>query len=72
METSKNFGDETISEIFQLPIKGTVYTYPHCGYSHGFHVSFDQQSDGIKIILISPNCHYLYDPRWNIIQNNEG
>ncbi len=61
-----------MTNLQKLPIAGKVDTCPHCGYTDGFHVSFHQKSDIIRIILICPNCHYHYDPSWNITQSNEG
>ena len=58
-------------ESQKLPIKGRVYECPVCGYTDGFHVSFDAIVERIKIILICPECHARFDPSWDIERTAE-
>lgn len=37
---------------------------PACGYSKGFHVSFQSEPSGNRIILICPSCAARYDVGW--------
>jgi hypothetical protein len=53
-------------EIHKLIIKGITDTCPVCGYTDGFHVSFKDTLDKLKIILICPECHARFDPAWEI------
>ncbi len=52
------------------PIKpeGEIYTCPTCGYSDGFHVSFDikQGADTGDVVLICPACHARFRLGWSV------
>lgn len=37
---------------------------PACDYARGFHVSFQNDSSGNRIILICPSCAASYDVGW--------
>ncbi len=45
-----------------------LYTCPGCGYTDGFHVSFQQDaaSGQWEIVLICPQCHRRYRMGWKI------
>ena len=53
-------------EPMDLPIIGMVDTCPVCGYTDGFHVSFNKKDDQVGIVLICPNCHQRLRSGWNI------
>ncbi|UCH88622.1 MAG: hypothetical protein JSV49_10265 [Thermoplasmata archaeon] len=53
-------------QIQKLELKDTVDTCPVCGYTDGFNVSFQQNGNKIKIILICPDCHARFDPGWEM------
>lgn len=46
-------------DIESIEKKGEIYICPNCGYTDGFHISFDLASDNhaAEIILICPSCH---------------
>jgi len=50
----------------ELKIEGRVDTCPACGYTDGFHISFDKVGSTAKIILICPQCQARYDPDWAV------
>jgi transcription elongation factor Elf1 len=53
-------------DIQKLKLEGTVDTCPVCGYTDGFHVSFQIKDDEKNIILICPSCHSHFDPGWSL------
>jgi len=53
-------------EIKKIGLRQTTDTCPVCGYTDGFHVSFKEHIDRMRIILICPECHSKFDPTWEI------
>ena len=52
--------------VKKITLQGTIDTCPTCGYTDGFHISFDVRIDRINIILICPECHARFDPNWRM------
>ena len=47
--------------------EGEIYTCPACGYTDGFHVSFNlANGNDAEIVLICPSCHARFTLGWNI------
>jgi hypothetical protein len=47
-----------------------LYTCPECGYTDGFHVSFqkaEKSNTKFHIVLICPSCHKRYRLGWEIL-----
>ena len=44
---------------------------PACGYTRGFHVSFQSEQRGNRIVLICPSCVARYDVGWLVSGLNE-
>lgn len=59
------------TEIKKLVIKGSTDTCPSCGYTDGFHVSFQDHIDKLRIILICPECHSRFNSSWEIPRSVE-
>ena len=65
-------GAETIMEmgskgkVEKIRPEGEFYTCPSCGYTDGFHVSFNSVGNTGKadIYLICPNCHSRFRTGW--------
>jgi RNA polymerase subunit RPABC4/transcription elongation factor Spt4 len=55
-----------MAEVHKLVLEGTLDTCPVCGYTDGFHVSFNVARGERQIILICPQCHNRFDPDWTI------
>jgi len=50
----------------KLELSGTVDTCPVCGYTDGFHVSFEVNNGSKNIKLICPQCHSRFNPNWTL------
>ena len=48
--------------------EGEIYTCPACGYTDGFHVSFNLLDSGgeAEIILICPSCNARFALGWKV------
>ena len=48
--------------------EGEIYTCPACGYTDGFHVSFDMKkgSDTGDVVLICLACHARSRVGWSV------
>ncbi len=48
--------------------EGEIYTCPTCGYTDGFHVSFDINKDSGTgdVVLICPACHVRFRLGWSV------
>ena len=55
-------------EVQKLKGEGNISTCPVCGYSDGFHVSFEMTNDNKngQIILICPECHRRFQLGWHV------
>ena len=53
-------------ELTPIGLRETTDTCPACGFSDGFHVSFQEYIGRMKVILICPECHKRFDPTWFI------
>ena len=62
MEMGSKENIETITR------EGEVYMCPDCGYTDGFHVSFDMKKgpDKGEVVLICPACHARYRVGWSV------
>jgi RNA polymerase subunit RPABC4/transcription elongation factor Spt4 len=58
-------------KIQKIKIEEKTDTCPVCGYTDGFHVSFQKLTSKTKIILICPDCHARFDPEWEITISSE-
>lgn len=57
-------------QIEAIAAEGEIYQCPSCGYTDGFHVSFNiVKSQPSEVILICPNCHRRYRIGLNVTLN---
>ena len=54
--------------IGRISPEGEIYRCPACGYTDGFHVSFNVAGTEGKaeIFLICPNCHSRFRLGWQV------
>ena len=59
--------------IQQIKLDHELHTCPDCGYTDGFHVSFEkaESTKNWHIILICPQCHARYQTEWKVNLGNE-
>lgn len=55
-----------VGEIQLVEVGSEFRVCPKCGYELGFHVSFLNDGEGTRIILVCPNCGARYDTGWNL------
>jgi hypothetical protein len=58
----------TQESIERIDPRGEIYTCPGCGYTDGFHVSFNLAGDRPEgeLYLICPSCHRRYTVGWMV------
>jgi DNA-directed RNA polymerase subunit M/transcription elongation factor TFIIS len=58
----------TRNKVGTIKPEGEIYTCPTCGYTDGFHVSFNviKTDRRAEIFLICPNCHNRFKLGWHV------
>jgi transcription elongation factor Elf1 len=58
----------TKGQVERIEPEGEIYTCPACGYTDGFHVSFNvlDNKNNADIYLICPNCHSRFELGWQV------
>ncbi|RMD59159.1 MAG: hypothetical protein D6828_01925 [Nitrospirae bacterium] len=54
--------------VKRLTVENELSTCPECGYTDGFHVSFNMvEHKRAEVVLICPSCHKRFRIGWEVV-----
>lgn len=54
--------------ITPVTLKDEFKVCPACGYQDGFHTMLKKENRAVRLLLICPSCHAIFDPALTLEQ----